>query len=121
MGKVISLSQAREEADQDNIPLYQLCEASLSRRNRLNKFCTSLFSEKNQQRFRAFPEGYCREYELSLEQIHAVTDLDIMRLLKLGITLNALHQLFGVYDLDLHTLCSEQTGRSLDELIKSID
>ena len=82
----------------------------------LNRLCASLIIKENQKRFRAFPDSYCREYGLGLEQIHAVTDLDIMRLLDLGATIDNLKKLTATYGLDILDLCGEQTGKSLDEV-----
>ena len=90
--------------------------ASESEAIALNRLCASLIIKENQKRFRAFPDSYCREYGLSLEQIHAVTDLDIMRLLDLGATIDNLKKLTATYGLDILDLCVEQTGKSLDEV-----
>jgi protocatechuate 4,5-dioxygenase alpha chain len=103
MGNVITLADKKESEQHSHVSLHQLC--------------ASLSEAPNRKLFRAFPEGYCRQYELSLEEIHAVTDLDIVQLLRQGLTLNALQLLTGVYDLDLDTLCLEQTGKTLDEVI----
>ncbi len=62
----------------------ELCDSAIGKRAVLNKMCTSLQSQDYINRFWSFPEGYCREYGLSLEQIHAVKDLDILNLLNLG-------------------------------------
>ena len=118
MSKVISFSQAQEKTGQQETPLYQVCEVALSRQVALNRLCTSLIAPENQKRFMAFPESYCRNYGLTLEQIHAVTDLDVLRLLKLGGTVPNLEILVGLYSLDLVDLCCQQTGKSPGEVRK---
>jgi hypothetical protein len=116
MSKIISFSHARETLSAHSSELQDTLEAAESGEIALNKLCTSLIIKENQKRFRAFPDFYCREYGLSLEQIHAVTDLDIMRLLDLGAAIDNLKRLTATYGLDILDLCVEQTGKSLDEV-----
>jgi len=115
MSKVISIAHIRSAGRKNCSSLHELCETTIGERAILNKMCSSLLSPGNRKSFRAFPEGYCREYGLSLEQIHAVTDLEITKLLQLGCTLPCIERLTEIYGLDALTLCMEQTGKSLDE------
>lgn len=78
--------------------------------------CCSLISVENRNRFRAFPEGYCREFSLTLEQMHAVTDLDVLRLLKLGCTVPNLEKLVSIFGLDITDLCAQQTSESIEDI-----
>lgn len=118
MGKVISITPVREVNGKSLPPLHAVCESSHSRRNTLNQLCASLTDPENQRRFRSFTEGYCRDFGLSLEQIHAVTDFDIVRLLRLGITPSSLRLLFSVCGLNLQSQCQEQTGKPLSEILR---
>jgi hypothetical protein len=115
MSKVIPIAHVRNVAGKADTALHELCDTSLGERACLDKMCSSLLSSHNRKRFRAFPEGYCREYGLSLEQIHAVTDLDIVKLLQLGCSIPHMERLTSIYGLDILSLCMEQTGKTLDE------
>jgi hypothetical protein len=116
MSKVVSLSVRREKSWEQDSEQYDDEHTSTSSQIALNKMCSSLITKDNQKRFRAFPEFYCREYGLSLEQIHAVTDLDIMRLLNLGGLVPNLEKLTRTYGLEILNLCVEQTGKTTDEV-----
>ena len=117
MAKVISITEVRETAGRQDSSLQLACEEAASERAKLNSLFTSLEIPDNCTRFRAFPEGYCRTFGLSLEQIHAITDLDIGRLLKLGGSVIELERLTGIYGLDLEKLCLEQNDRPLEDLL----
>ena len=116
MTNIISFALARGSLSAHSSELKDTIGATESEEIALNKLCSSLIIKENQKRFRAFPESYCREYGLSLEQIHAVTDLDILRLLDLGASIENLKKLTATYGLDIVHLCAEQTGKSLDEV-----
>ena len=116
MAKVIPLSKFKTQGSRPSLKIADAYETSFSRRITLNRMCCSLISETNRSRFRAFPEGYCREFGLSLEQVHAVTDLDVLRLLKLGGTLPNLEILISIYGLDIFELCAQQTGESAEKV-----
>ena len=116
MSKIVSFSIQQEKAgEQESTQDDDECTLASSQ-IALNKMCSSLITKDNQKRFRAFPEFYCREYGLSLEQIHAVTDLDIIRLLNLGGSVCNLEKLTRTYGLDILNLCAEQTGKTIDEV-----
>ena len=119
MVKVTFIHNYRRGESQSASNLAEAYETSFSRQITLNRMCCSLISEENRSRFRAFPEGYCREFDLSLEQVHAVTDLDVLRLLKLGGTLPNLEKLVSIYGLDMVDSCAEQTGEA-PEAIKAL-
>lgn len=120
MSKVISLTQVRETLRADLASLATDGENDHSCIAVLNALFCSLVAPDNRRRFRAFPEGYCREYGLSLEQIHAVTDLDMLRLLKLGSTPCQLDRLTSIYGLDANALCVDQTGKTLADTLKAL-
>ena len=115
MSKVISIAVVRGAGNKDEPALAELCEHTIGERTILNKMCSTLLTPESRKRFRAFPEGYCREYGLSLEQIHAVTDLDVIKLLDLGCSIPNIERLTSIYGLDIITLYMEQTGKSLDD------
>jgi protocatechuate 4,5-dioxygenase alpha chain len=81
----------------------------------LNRMCYSLNAAENRRKFRAFPEAYCHAFNLTREQTHAVTDLDVPRLLQLGGCINYIARLTGIYDLSVQDLGVEQSGLRLDE------
>jgi len=111
MSNVIPITAARDAINRRTPPLNADCA-----RQALRLLLDSLMTDENCKRFRAFPEGYCRDFGLSLEQIHAITDLDIVRLLKLGGTTSELERLTSFYGLDLKELCADQSGKSLEEV-----
>ncbi len=116
MNNVISISFARKITEDPSEELPSSFNRLVQGRDMLNQLCSSLIKKENQRRFRAFPEGYCREYGLVLDQIHAITDLDILRLLKLGATITNIKMLTATYGMDFLDLCAEQTGKSMDEV-----
>lgn len=81
----------------------------------LNLMCYSFNQAANRKRFRRDPEGYCREYGLDRDQIEAVTDLDVLRMLELGGNIYYLAKLTGIYGLSVQDIGAQQTGMSLDE------
>jgi protocatechuate 4,5-dioxygenase alpha chain len=81
----------------------------------LNRMCYSFNRADNRRKFKAFPEAYCHAYHLTREQVHAVTDLDVLRLLQLGGNIYYLAKLAGIYGMSVQDLGAQQTGLSLDE------
>ena len=78
--------------------------------NALNRLCHSLGSADNSKRFKAFPEAYCHSFGLTRDETHAVTDLDIARLLQLGARLERLALLTAVFELNVLELGAQQAG-----------
>ena len=87
--------------------------------NPLNALCQSLSHAVNCNKFKAFPEGYCREYGLSQAQIHAVTDLDIKKMLAEGGNIKCVETLVNIFEMDFEDLCHQQTGLSIQELLET--
>ena len=81
----------------------------------LNKMCYSFNSADNRKKFKAFPDAYCRSYGLSQDQINAVTDLDVLRMLQLGGNIYYLAKLTGIYGMSVQDIGAQQTGKSLDD------
>jgi len=81
----------------------------------LNKMCYSFNSAENRKKFKAFPEAYCHAFGLDREQIHAVTDLDVLRMLQLGGNIYYLAKLAGIYGMSVQDIGAQQTGKSVDE------
>ena len=81
----------------------------------LNRMCYSFNAADNRKKFKSFPEAYCRSYGLTREQTHAVTDLDVLRMLQLGGNIYYLAKLTGIYGMTVQDLGAQQTGLSLDE------
>ena len=82
----------------------------------LNRMCYSFNTADNRKKFKAFPEAYCRAYHLTREQVHAVTDLDVLRLLQLGGNIYYLAKLAGIYGMSVQDLGAERPGLRPDEL-----
>jgi protocatechuate 4,5-dioxygenase alpha chain len=85
------------------------------RENALNRLCHSLEAADNSKRFKAFPEAYCHSFGLTRDETHAVTDLDIPRLLQLGARLECLALLTAVFNLDVCELGAQQSGLSVEQ------
>jgi protocatechuate 4,5-dioxygenase alpha chain len=81
----------------------------------LNRMCYSFNSAENRKKFKAFPEAYCHSYGLTQAQIHAVTDLDVLRMLQLGGNIYYLAKLTGIYGMSVQDIGAQQTGKSLAE------
>ena len=87
------------------------------RENALNRLCHSLLSPENSKRFQAFPEAWCHSFGLTRDETHAVTDLDVLRLLELGGDIRRLSILTEVFGMDLLELGAQQNAMSKDEFI----
>ncbi|MGA0805232.1 MAG: hypothetical protein ACO3PV_01785 [Pseudohongiellaceae bacterium] len=95
----------------ENNPLPNARKASPGiRENALNRLCNSLETAENARRFKAFPEAYCHSFGLTRDETHAVTDLDIARLLALGARIDCLELLTAPFGLDALELGAQQTG-----------
>lgn len=113
MSKVVAFTGQTQYADKG---VEKAEEQSTAGENALRTMCHTLTSDENRKRFKAFPEGYCRNFNLTLEQIHAVTDLDMLRILRLGGDRECLENLFVIYGLSVLELGAQQTGKSPDEI-----
>ena len=80
------------------------------RENALNRLCLSLGSLANSKRFKAFPEAYGHGFGLTRDETHAVTDLDIQRLLQLGAGIERLGLLTAIFELNVYELGGQQSG-----------
>jgi protocatechuate 4,5-dioxygenase alpha chain len=83
--------------------------------NALNRLCQSLASGDNARRFKAFPEAYCHGFGLTREETHAITDLDIPRLLLLGARIERLALLTALFNLDVLELGAQQSGLTVEQ------
>ena len=82
-----SESQRRERhhRDYDDIPGTYVFDGNHCRKGyALNMFCMSLNSEANRDAYRADPEAYLDDWELTPEQRAAVTQRDWLGMLRLG-------------------------------------
>lgn len=91
-----------------------------SKVNTLNRMCRSLESTENQKRFKAFPEAYCQSYGLNRDETHAVTDLDVKRMLALGAHIERIALLTSIYELDAMDIGAQQHGLSVEEFISLV-
>lgn len=87
---------------------------SSSPENALNRMCHSLEAPENRKRFKAFPEAYCHGYGLTREETHAVTDLDVLRLLRLGGQIQRIALLTSLYGMDVMEIGAEQNDMDAD-------
>ena len=116
MANVIFLTHIRQQRNRQQVSLSLVCEQAVSQRLALSAMLASLDNPDNQRRFLAFPEGYCWSHKLALEQIHAITDLDVLMMLRLGAAVADVQLLAGLYGLDLADLCEQQHGKTLEEV-----
>lgn len=82
--------------------------------NALNRLCHSLEAPENRKRFKAFPEAYCHSYGLTREETHAVTDLDVLRMVQLGGNIPRIALLTSLYGMDVLEIGAEQNGMEVD-------
>ncbi|MEE9417786.1 MAG: protocatechuate 4,5-dioxygenase subunit alpha [Acidimicrobiales bacterium] len=76
---------ARATRDYDDIPGTYVFDGQHSRAGyALNMFALSLNQESNREAFRADPEGYLDQHNLTAEQRTAVTERDWLEMLRLG-------------------------------------
>lgn len=83
--------------------------------NAMNRMCHSLENPDNRKRFKAFPEAYCHSYGLNRDETHAVTDLDVLRMLQLGGHVQRLALLTSIYGMEVLTAGAEQNSMDLEE------
>jgi protocatechuate 4,5-dioxygenase, alpha chain len=81
----------------------------------LNKMCHSFDDESNCKKFKDFPEAYCKTFNLNEKEIHAVTDLDVLRMLKAGGKIEQLAKLTAIYAIDIYDLGSQQSAKNPEE------
>lgn len=75
----------RHHRDYDDIPGTYVFDGNHSRKGyALNMFCMSLNSEAHRDAYRADPEAYLDDWELTPEQRAAVTQRDWLGMLRLG-------------------------------------
>jgi protocatechuate 4,5-dioxygenase alpha chain len=81
----------------------------------LNKMCMSFNAQANRDAFKNDVDGYCRTYDLTVDQTQAVKDMDALRLLELGGSIYYLAKLAGIYGLNMQDLGAQMRGISVDE------
>lgn len=81
----------------------------------LNKMCFSFNEEANRSAFLSDEEGYCHRFGLSDDQVKAIHDRDVLRLLELGGHPYYLAKFAGIFHLDVQDLGALQTGLSKAE------
>ena len=82
----------------------------------LNKMCFSFNSKACRDEFVSDELAYCRKFKLSDEQIEAVKNRDILKMLDLGGNAYYLAKLAsGVLGLDIQDIGALQTGVTKDE------
>lgn len=91
----------------------KLCSNALHE-TALNRMCRSLEAPENRKRFKAFPEAYCRSFGLTRDEIHAVTDLDVLRMVRLGGHIPRIALLTSLYGMDVLEIGAEQNGMEVD-------
>ena len=82
---------------------------------KLNKMCMSLNDAANREALRNDPEGYCRKYGLSDEEIKAVRELDALKLLQLGGNIYYLAKLGGAFGKNVQDLGAQMSGITVEE------
>ena len=81
----------------------------------LNKMCMSFNSVDNREAFKADPDGYCRQYGLSEEQIEAIRERDFLRLLQLGGNIYYLAKLGGIFGAGVQDIGAQMTGMTVED------
>ena len=81
----------------------------------LNRMCFSFNEAANRAAFQADEEGYMGHYALTGEQLNAIRDRNVLRLLAAGGNVYYLAKFAGILGLDVQDLGALQTGLSKDE------
>lgn len=81
----------------------------------LNLMCFSFNHAQNRSAFKQDEEAYCRKYQLTPEQLEAVRERNVLKLIAAGGNIYYLAKLAGIFGLNVQDVGAQQTGMSLEE------
>ena len=81
----------------------------------LNKMCFSFNDAANREAFRQDEESYCRKFNLTDEQRHAIKSRNVLQLLEAGGNIYYLAKWAGIFGLNVQQLGAQQRGVSEEE------
>jgi len=104
------------EKTYEDIPGTIVFDSDVARRGYwINRFCKSLMSAENRERFRADERAYLDEWKLSEEQKQALLDRDYNRILGLGGNVYFFAKLFFTDEQSFEHAASSMTGMSRED------
>ena len=99
-----------------SIPGTTIFDGQLARKGfALNKMCFSFNSEENRAAFLKDEESYCARYGLTEEQLEAVRDRDVLKMIAAGGNVYYLAKLAGIFGLNVQDIGAQQTGMSVED------
>jgi protocatechuate 4,5-dioxygenase alpha chain len=99
-----------------DIPGTTVFDAAQSRKGYwLNQFCMSLMKADNRQRFKADERAYLDGWDMTEDQIQAVLDRDMNRMISLGGNIYFLAKIGATDGLSFQQMAGSMTGMSEDE------
>ncbi len=109
----------RDDRDYHDIPGTYVFDGAHSRAGyALNMFCMSLNAEANRDAFRAGPDAYLDDWDLTPEQRRAVIDRDWLGLLRLGGNIYYTFKLAIFDGLTMQQVGAMMSGMSAEEFEK---
>ena len=81
----------------------------------LNKMCYSFNSEDNRQAFLQDEDAYCSQFGLKDEQMTAIKERNVLKLIAAGGNVYYLAKFAGIFRLNVQDLGAQQTGMTVDE------
>ena len=99
-----------------SIPGTTIFDGQLARKGfALNKMCFSFNSEENRAAFLKDEESYCARYGLTEEQLEAVRDRDVLKMIAAGGNVYYLAKFAGIFGLNVQDIGAQQTGMSVED------
>jgi len=81
----------------------------------LNRMCFSFNSAENRAEFLEDEEAYCKKFGLTPEQMQAVKERNVLKLLEAGGNVYYLAKFAGIFGLNMQDIGAQQTGMSVEE------
>lgn len=81
----------------------------------LNRMCFSFNNAENRAEFLKDEEAYCRKFGLTPEQIQAVKERNVLKLLEAGGNIYYLAKFAGIFGLNMQDIGAQQTGMSVEK------
>lgn len=100
----------------EDIPGTTIFNATQSRLGyHLNMFCMSLMTAENREAFKSDEEGYLKKFPMNKEQVQAVLDRDINRMISLGGNIYFLAKLGATDGHSFQYMAASMTGMTQEE------
>lgn len=81
----------------------------------INKMCYSFNKAENREEFLRDEEAYCKNYQLTEQQIEAIRQRNVLDMIEAGGNIYYLAKFAGIFGLNVQDVGAQQTGMSVDE------